>query len=304
MLFDLDFPGHYNRRIKSVSITLPCVVGPYTTVNGTLRLLEHKYRISPSAGQPYNSSADATQPDDRFAVARIPIDAIAVSSAHMDPGVFELSFHDERYMPFEGAGAISNWEFQLPCAFRQFDYESISDVMLHIRYTSVEGGNKLRMVAEASMLETLKNVKEKAQDGGFWTILDIRNDFPDEWNQVVNTSKSASTTAEDQKPTISLSKLKERLPIYTKNLSAISAVEVVILSTKHVGSLKLSTKQGVSFEWPDKGNEQGKEPGRLGTLFRYNMTTTHLPMERWTLTLEKRPAEADSMCILIHYVGE
>ena len=27
-IFDLDFPGHYFRRIKSVSLTLPCVVGP------------------------------------------------------------------------------------------------------------------------------------------------------------------------------------------------------------------------------------------------------------------------------------
>src|SRR5207249_4194705 len=32
-IFDVDFPGHYMRRIKSVSITLPAVAGPYTSVN-------------------------------------------------------------------------------------------------------------------------------------------------------------------------------------------------------------------------------------------------------------------------------
>src|SRR5262249_52635261 len=32
-LFDADYPGHYMRRIKSVSLTLPCVVGPYTSIN-------------------------------------------------------------------------------------------------------------------------------------------------------------------------------------------------------------------------------------------------------------------------------
>jgi hypothetical protein len=296
VLFDMDFPGHYNRRIKSVSITLPCIVGPYMTVNGTLRLLEHKYRISPSAEQPYNSLADTTKPDDRFAVARVPIDAIAVSSAHMDPGVFELTFHDERYMPFEGAGAISNWEFQLPSGFRQFDYESITDVLLHIRYTSVEGGSKLKTIAEAAMLETLKMAREKAQDGGFWTVLDIRHDFPDEWNQAVNTTKSSHP--------ISLSSLKDRLPIYTKTLSALSAVEVVVLSTKDVGGLTLLSNQGGSFKWPSEGNE-AKKPEMLGTLFRYNMkaTSTKLQMDGWTLTLKIGPSEADSMCILIHYVA-
>ena len=29
-LFDLDTPGHYMRRLKTVSLTIPCVAGPYT----------------------------------------------------------------------------------------------------------------------------------------------------------------------------------------------------------------------------------------------------------------------------------
>lgn len=43
-LFDLDFPGHYFRRIKTVSVSLPCVVGPYTSVSGTLTLLSPKFQ--------------------------------------------------------------------------------------------------------------------------------------------------------------------------------------------------------------------------------------------------------------------
>src|SRR5262249_27943119 len=35
-LFDLDGPGHYFRRIKSVALSVPCVTGPYTSVNCTL----------------------------------------------------------------------------------------------------------------------------------------------------------------------------------------------------------------------------------------------------------------------------
>ncbi|MBV9274769.1 MAG: hypothetical protein JO333_12800 [Verrucomicrobia bacterium] len=31
--FDLDYPGQYFRRLKTVSITIPSVPGPYTSVN-------------------------------------------------------------------------------------------------------------------------------------------------------------------------------------------------------------------------------------------------------------------------------
>lgn len=37
-LFDHDHPGHYMRRIKAVALTLPAVVGPYTSVNCRLTL--------------------------------------------------------------------------------------------------------------------------------------------------------------------------------------------------------------------------------------------------------------------------
>ncbi|MBO9307781.1 MAG: hypothetical protein J7451_11160, partial [Thermomicrobium sp.] len=69
-LFDLDYPGHYFRRIKSVSLTLPCVAGPYTTVSCTLRLLKHSIRVTTANGErgyPRNTD-DASFPaeDTRF----------------------------------------------------------------------------------------------------------------------------------------------------------------------------------------------------------------------------------------------
>ena len=62
--------------------------------------------------------------------------SIAASSAQNDSGVFEFSFRDDRYMPFEGAGAISQWRLQLPKTFRPFDYNTINDVILSIGYTA------------------------------------------------------------------------------------------------------------------------------------------------------------------------
>ena len=43
-LFDMDGPGHYFRRIKSVAVTIPCVTGPYTGVNCTLSLQNSSIR--------------------------------------------------------------------------------------------------------------------------------------------------------------------------------------------------------------------------------------------------------------------
>ena len=49
----------------------------------------------------------------RFIENNIPVKAIAASNAQNDSGIFELNFRDERYLPFEGAGAISEWSLEL-----------------------------------------------------------------------------------------------------------------------------------------------------------------------------------------------
>lgn len=46
-LYDRDCPGHYMRRIKSVALSIPSVIGPYTSVNCTLSLLRSSLRKSP-----------------------------------------------------------------------------------------------------------------------------------------------------------------------------------------------------------------------------------------------------------------
>ncbi len=92
--FDLDYPGHYFRRIKSVSLTLPCVVGPYTTISCTLRLLKNSIRINTAIRDnryPHNTDDQGLPADDgRFIENNIPVKAIAVSNAQNDSGVFEL----------------------------------------------------------------------------------------------------------------------------------------------------------------------------------------------------------------------
>src|SRR5262249_912483 len=143
-LFDLDYPGHYMRRLKSVSVTLPCVTGPLTTINATLTLLTNATRRSPDPSPQYLPAVDADRvplgSDPRFARSTGGVSSVALSTGSEDPGLFELNFHDERYLPFEGLGAIGHWRLELPHDCNRFDVSTLTDVVLHLRYTARDGG--------------------------------------------------------------------------------------------------------------------------------------------------------------------
>lgn len=109
-LFDSDYPGHYMRRIKNVSLTIPCVIGPYTSINCTLTLLSSKTRINTLISQDQGYSENVEEGDDRFVANFAAIQSIATSHGQDDTGMFELNFRDERYLPFEYAGVISRYE--------------------------------------------------------------------------------------------------------------------------------------------------------------------------------------------------
>ncbi|SFK87173.1 hypothetical protein SAMN05216302_101845 [Nitrosomonas aestuarii] len=180
-LFDLDYPGQYKRRIKTVAVSIPCIVGPHTSLNCTLRLLKHEYRNSKIAA---NYAKNMEEADERFITNPIPTTAISVSHGQNDSGVFELSFQSERYLPFEGAGAISTWRLELSQDFRQFDYQTITDVVMHLRYTSSEGGD----VMKAEAVKQLNNYVSKAEDlsktEGLFRMFSLPHEFPNEWHRL------------------------------------------------------------------------------------------------------------------------
>ena len=143
-LFDADYPGHYMRRLKSVSLTIPCVTGPYTSVNCTLTLLKSKVRVSTDTQPAYPEQVADGSSDPRFVYNFAATQSIATSTGQNDSGMFEVNFRDDRYLPFEGAGAISTWQITMPQDTNAFNFETISDVILNFNYTSRDGGDALR----------------------------------------------------------------------------------------------------------------------------------------------------------------
>jgi hypothetical protein len=167
-LFNMDYPDHYMRRIKSVSVSLPCVVGPYTGVSGKLTMLSGRVRSSPTPGAGYGE-------DSNFRGINLASSSIAVSSAQGDAGLFEFNLRDERFLPFEGGGLVgSQWRFELPQHLRQFDYETISDLVLTIRYTA-RSSTALRQPA----VDALNSMWAASVPGGL--LIDLKRDYPAEW---------------------------------------------------------------------------------------------------------------------------
>jgi hypothetical protein len=177
VLFDLDHPGHYLRRIRSVRLTIPAVVGPYTSLGANLQLLTHKTRLKKTAGY----AEDPVGADPRFAYGTGAGQSIATSTAISDGGLFNLDFRDERYLPFEYAGAISTWALELPGKVRQFDYRTIEDVIIHIDYTGRPGGAGLRGEAEASLVEGLNAIQGEGQPLAL--LIAVHEAFPKEWKK-------------------------------------------------------------------------------------------------------------------------
>lgn len=163
VLFEMDHPGQVARRIKSVSMSVPCVAGPFTGVSGRLSLL---------------SSAIRRQGSKDLEMVALPAEVIYTSSGSRDSGMWEPSLRDERYLPFEGAGAAESvWRLEFPSEIRQFDYASISDVVLHIQYTAEPDSRQLDF--EKDLANKLRSAK--GTDSPLWFYTSLRSDLGDQF---------------------------------------------------------------------------------------------------------------------------
>ncbi len=183
-LFDFDFPGHYDRKIKSISVTIPAIVGPYQNVSATLTqnsntivakpsIAAVKHLIDPQNPDPQDGSLKRSSP---------PNQRIALSRGMQDAGLFALDLHDERYLPFEGRGAVSSWTLSLSPATNRFDFTSISDIILKIQYTAQEGGEDFAKDVMSQLY-----AQQPPYPYTPAKIFDLKQAFPGAWLQLFHT---------------------------------------------------------------------------------------------------------------------
>ncbi len=185
-LFDLDYPGHYFRRIKSVAISVPCIIGPYNNLNCSLTILKSRTRISPLAANVDYSNLP-TENDPGFSFAFSSIQQIVTSSGQNDYGVFETNLRDDRYLTFEGHGAISEWKIEINKDFKNFDLETISDVIIHVRYTARQAGKLLATKVKSELNNNFDQIIKTYQNGtGFFKLISMKTDYPTEWHKLLH----------------------------------------------------------------------------------------------------------------------
>ena len=257
VFFDLFYPGQYKRKIQSIRLTIPCVTGPYINISATLSLMSSQIRMEAKLG----SSELKDVPKSRTTT-------IATSTAQNDAGVFQINFKDERYMPFEGAGAISSWKLSLPKNFRQFDYNTINDVIIHVSYTAeydelfrdkVEEKNE---AIEGTIINILKN-------NPISRVFSLRQEFSTDFHRLTEQPLNTAVTIQIQ---------DKHFPLFmSENTLQVTAAKLVLVTptTQTVAGLNIKV-DGVSqtgfLKDPDFGNLYAKN---LGSLFNAGIIKDH-----------------------------
>jgi hypothetical protein len=169
--FDRDFPGHYLRTLSGLSVQLPGLSEQRHDLRMVITQLSHDTLRRPEAsaarfllGQPGENPGKALhralQPR-RTALSHVPF----VDSRE------QREFHSGPIHVFDGGGAVSRWQLEIPPAQNRVDLDAIRDVMMTVHYQARYGGDDFRRAVEAALPDLRTGV-----------LIDVARDFADQWN--------------------------------------------------------------------------------------------------------------------------
>lgn len=124
---------------------------------------------------------------------------------------------------------ISTWQIELPQVFRQFDYDTISDVILHIHYTARKDGDLADKVNQELNDQINKLRQAAGQPEGLSRLFSLRHEFVSEWY-------AFSRDIVNQKATLNLDLAHTRFPFFCQG-KKINIAQVDIILTKRSGGV-------------------------------------------------------------------
>ena len=198
-LFDYDYPGHYNRQIKTISLAFD--IGEGQKVNATLTQLNNKLVMDTDIKGVKHLMNPSNEPTPNVRVNWRANQQVALS--HVDQytennGMFELNFGDERYLPFEGTGAVSNWRLELNGMKGSYNPADLNDVTIKLRYTAKQGGSRFA-----------NEVKGVLKPYNATSFFDLANNFSDQWAALMSgdSDEVEITFTQNMFPNMSSSKI-------------------------------------------------------------------------------------------------
>ncbi|WP_165957295.1 neuraminidase-like domain-containing protein [Pseudomonas sp. H9] len=147
--FDSNYPGHYLRQLKYVSVTFVLKDGQkiddlsaILTQTASTTLLEADKgaaKVLREGGKFEGVTSLLRNPRQNQQIALS--STVAEDGLGYEPGtwVYELMFHDGRYLPFEGTGAISEWKLEILGGAALEDPSIIKDITFNMVYTAKAG---------------------------------------------------------------------------------------------------------------------------------------------------------------------
>jgi len=191
--YDLDAPGHWDRRFKAIRGHVHCVTGRNEGVNCILTKTTSKTRQTP----------------DRPAASPLPSDphsdcSIFISSGKGDSDRFEFNLHEELLLLGEHQGAISDWKLDVASPFPGYDTDSIADVVVEVMYTAREATDDSRTQAITQLTDALKDTA----GAPLALLVSVRHDLSNEWQRLADASRQKLS-----KSTVTLPLAREMFPL-------------------------------------------------------------------------------------------
>jgi hypothetical protein len=132
-MFNNDYSSHYCRQIASISIKFITLNDSCQNIHATLTQLRNTTQLKPKVD--VNKSVDPKECRVDWQINQ----QIALSQRVNNTGMFTFNFNDERYLPFEGTGAISAWKLEMNTGneSQEMVLENLTDVIIELNYTAL-----------------------------------------------------------------------------------------------------------------------------------------------------------------------
>jgi hypothetical protein len=233
--------------------------------------------------------------------------------------MFEFNFRDERYLPFERAGAISKWQIELSTEkeLRQFDYSTISDVILHLDYTARENGGEFKAKATTYIKDFITNV-DGLTEQPFMQLFSMKHEFPTEWHRFLNPA------VEGDEQILAFTLGKERFPFFAQDRNLVvlkmhvlarcakpMTYHAMLSYQKANGTIVTSTPDPLGIEMPQSADYGYLNKATINENdFGLNLTeldvagAMRLKLRSTSASyneLTPEPPEVDELYLIVHY---
>ncbi|MCX6320022.1 MAG: Tc toxin subunit A [Bacteroidetes bacterium] len=263
--FAWDFPGHFCRRIKTVSISIPMILGPYQNIHATLTQMGSKLVSTDDANGISTVQSLLTSPQGSqtpsLQVNLIPNQQIALSQGVNDTGLFELNFNDPRYLPFEGTGAVSTWQLDIPMDTNFINYASITDVIMQMNYTALPASGSYQQAV----------TKARGAFSGI-QMISLAQAFPDAWYGLVNNASpfQFAVNAKNWRGALVGNSFKiSNVWLYTFGTVPGSSLTLTDTTTEQTITLRQSTTNSQMYQWSNLPGES------------FDITTQNITLHGW-----------------------